>query len=99
MSIKTTTVRKILRNIYDNFRRKRFDSTKDELTDLAKGFPQNQKQGIINEALTTASQILISACIMTNSHEYIEGEVTFPDNSKWIISFRQVTNVSNQINK
>lgn len=62
------------------------------LTDsnFAADFTDEQKKQIVDSALTTSSQILISAAVMTNSHNHITGDVFLPDGSKWRLKFERV---------
>lgn len=53
-------------------------------------FTDEQKQEIVNCALTAASQVLISAAVMTNSHNEIVGECILPDESKWRLEFKRI---------
>lgn len=50
-----------------------------------------QKQEIINEAIKSASEIMKLAAMVCKSDNYIIGEVVFPDNEKWKISFEKIT--------
>lgn len=54
------------------------------------GFTDDEKKQIINSALTTASQILISASVMTESLNYITGDVVLPDGRRWRLRFEMV---------
>jgi len=56
---------------------------------FADGFTDAQKKHIVNSALTTAGQILMSAVVLTNSENYITGDCIYPDGSKWTIKFEK----------
>ncbi len=53
------------------------------------GFTEEQKKQIVNMALTTAGQILMSAVVLTNAENYITGDCLYPDGSKWILKFEK----------
>ena len=53
------------------------------------GFTDAQKKQIVNSALTTASQILMSAIVLTNSENFIKGDCIYPDGSKWTLRFEK----------
>lgn len=50
-------------------------------------FSEEDKKQIINSALTTSSHVLISAMVMTNSHNFITGSFIMPDNTKYTLTF------------
>lgn len=59
-------------------------------------FSENEKKAIANSALTTASQIMMTAIVMTNSENYITGDCVFPDGSKWVLTFKKETQSDEQ---
>jgi hypothetical protein len=66
------------------------------------GFTDEEKKQIINSALSTASQVLISASVMTGSHRHITGDVVLPDGRKWRLRFEMVSEgevISDETNK
>lgn len=58
--------------------------------DISSGFPPEMEKQIIESSLTTASQVLISASVMTCSTEIIKGDVIFPDGSAWRLTFAKI---------
>lgn len=77
--------------IFRNFTAKgRLENTKDKILDLTKGFTPDMQKEIVNSAITSATQVLISALVMTNSHNSIMGEVIFPDDTKWRLTFEKI---------
>jgi hypothetical protein len=57
---------------------------------LPDSFNDKQKKQIVNSALTTAGQILMTAVVLTNSEKFITGDCVYPDGSKWVIKFEKV---------
>lgn len=53
------------------------------------GFTEEQKIEIANQALTSASKVLISACVLINAQNNINGAVSFPDGEIWDITFEK----------
>jgi len=59
-------------------------------SEIADGFTEEQKAAIVNSALTTASQILITATVMTNAQNFITGDCVLPDGTKWRLKFERI---------
>jgi len=58
------------------------------------GFSEEQNKQITESALTVASQILISAVVMTGAKNYIVGDVNFPDGTAWELHFKRKQPIS-----
>ena len=50
-------------------------------------FKEEEKQELINHALTTSSQILMTAVVLCGAENFITGRCTFPDGSEWTLTF------------
>lgn len=79
-------MKKIIKNVYE-----RFLSKKPPLGeyDLIKGFTAEQKKWIVDTAITTSCQVLISAVVMADIDSHIEGEVILPDGTRWVLKFNK----------
>lgn len=53
------------------------------------GFTEEQKKEIANTALTQASKLLISACVLIKAENFIHGAVEFPDGEIWDLTFKK----------
>ena len=53
-------------------------------------FTEPEKDKIVENALTSASQILLAAAILTNSQRLIEGDIVLPNGSRWCLSFKKI---------
>lgn len=69
--------------MFGNFLKKNIE------VDFSDGFNEEQKKDIVNSALTQAAKVLMTACVMTNSDNYIKGSCVFPDDSVWTITFKK----------
>lgn len=58
--------------------------------DVSVGFTDEQKTQIVESAITASAQVLISAAVMTDSHNKINGDVLLPDGSKWRLTFQRI---------
>lgn len=75
----------LIKYIFDKFNTK---ANHKKLT-FDGNFTDEQKKEIVQSALSSASQVLISALVMTNSHEFITGSVVLPDGSKYVLTFNK----------
>lgn len=68
-------------------------------TDLTKifedGFSESDKKKILEMAITTAAKIMTSAAVMCNSHNFMTGDVIYPDGSIWKLTFEKQTHDEN----
>lgn len=75
---------KIWKSIINRFRKE-----KKSPYSFSEGFNDTQKQEILEDAITTCSKILVSTMVLTNSHNYLEGKVIFPNGETWKLEFKK----------
>jgi hypothetical protein len=79
-------MKNLIQNVFDRFFNKK---PKLDTYDFEKGFTQEQKREIVNSAITTSCQVLLTAVVMANLDEFISGDVILPDGSSWVLEFRK----------